>query len=174
MATEIERKFLVVNEAWRARVSETIEMSQGYLNDLQAVESGDMKSSIRIRLEGDNALLNIKSGERGISRLEFEYPVSVDDARELLKLTVGGIVSKKRHLVEHDGFTWEIDEFAGENEGLIVAEIELPSTDTVFDLPEWVGAEVTDSIRYYNLSLAAHPYSQWSASERGTDLPGEF
>ena len=148
-------------------------MAQAYLNDLQIVETGAMRSSVRVRIEDDVAFLNIKSGERGSKRLEFEYPIAVEDARQLMTLCVGSIVVKTRHLVEHDGFTWEIDEFAGDNTGLVVAEIELPSTDTQFDLPPWAGTEVTDSLRYYNLSLAAYPFSRWTAAERDGNEPGE-
>lgn len=167
MATEIERKFLVVNESWRSAVSESIAMAQGYLNDLQAVESGAMKSSIRARIEGDVAKLNIKSGERGVERQEFEYDIPVAEARSLLRLAVGGLVEKTRHVIPAgNGLKWEIDEFAGDNAGLIVAEIELPSTDHPVVLPSWAGREVTDEIRFYNLSLADYPYRDWSAAEK--------
>ena len=120
----------------------------------------------RVRIAGDRAFLNLKSRELGHTRQEFDYPIPVDDARALLALSVGGLIDKRRHLVEHAGHLWEVDEFLGANAGLVVAEIELDSADEAFDRPEWIGAEVTDSARYYNLALATRPYSQWSAAER--------
>ncbi len=167
MATEIERKYLVVDDSWRSAVSESIVMAQGYLNDLQAVESGAMKTSIRARIEGDVAKLNIKSGERGVERQEFEYDIPVADAHALLSLAVGGLIEKTRHIIPAgNGLKWEVDEFAGDNAGLIVAEIELPSADHVVEMPSWAGREVTDEIRFYNFSLADYPYKDWSAAEK--------
>ena len=166
MGIEIERKFLVNGTAWQARVTRQIRMAQAYLNDLQMVESGALRSSVRVRIEDDRAFLNIKSAQRGAARQEFEYEIPCSDARDLLKLCVGGVVEKTRHWVEHDGFRWEIDEFGGDNAGLIVAEIELPSEDTAFDLPEWAGVEVTQHLRYYNLALAEYPFRQWAEQER--------
>lgn len=171
MALEIERKFLLVDDAWRVQVSQVIPMAQGYLNDLAAMDSGLQRASVRVRLEGDEARLNLKSRELGRSRQEFEYPIPVDDAHALLALCVGGLIDKRRHLVEHAGHLWEIDEFFGDNAGLIVAEIELDSGDEWFERPAWLGMEVTESPRYYNLALASRPYSQWSEAERAaTDL----
>lgn len=167
MATEIERKYLVVDDSWRSAVSESIVMAQGYLNDLQAVESGAMKTSIRARIEGDVAKLNIKSGERGVERQEFEYGIPVGDAHALLSLAVGGLIEKTRHIIPAgNGLKWEVDEFAGDNAGLIVAEIELPSADHAVEMPSWAGREVTDDIRFYNLSLADYPYKDWSAADK--------
>lgn len=141
-------------------------MAQGYVNDQAAMDSGLQRASVRVRLEGDGARLNLKSRELGRSRQEFEYPIPVDDARALLALCVGGLIDKRRHLVEHAGHVWEIDEFSGDNAGLIVAEIELDSDDERFERPAWLGMEVTESTRYYNLALASRPYSQWSEAER--------
>jgi adenylate cyclase len=166
MGIEIERKFLVVGEAWRADAHAVLAMAQGYLNDQDAMTSGAQRASVRIRIEGDQARLNIKSRQLGHTRQEFEYPVPLGDARELLALCVGGMIDKRRHLLRYRGHLWEIDEFLGDNAGLIVAEIELSSSDERFERPSWLGREVTDSARYYNLALASRPYSQWSEHER--------
>jgi adenylate cyclase len=166
MGIEIERKFLVTNNNWRTAAHKVVLMAQGYLNDLVVVEGGAQKASVRVRIEGEAAFLNIKSRQKGTTRQEFEYAIPVSDARALLDLCVGGRIEKHRHYVEHAGHLWEVDEFLGDNAGLVVAEIELRSADEVFVMPEWVGKQVTDSLRYYNLALASHPYSQWSEAER--------
>ncbi|MCD9028444.1 CYTH domain-containing protein [Luteimonas sp. BDR2-5] len=170
MAIEIERKFLVTSDAWRAAAHDVVPMAQGYLNDLAAVDSGAQKASVRVRIEGARAFLNIKSRELGHTRQEYELPMPVDEARSLLQLCVGGRVEKRRHYVRHEGHLWEVDEFLGDNAGLVVAEIELDDADEVFALPPWAGAEVTDTPRYYNLALASHPYAAWNDAERGPDL----
>lgn len=167
MAIEIERKFLVTGDGWRAAAHAVVPMAQGYLNDQSSMDEGRQRASVRVRLEGDGAFLNIKSREPGHTRQEFEYPLPVDDARALLELCVGGLVEKRRHLVRHGGHLWEVDEFLGSNAGLVVAEIELGSPDEAFALPPWAGREVTDEPRYYNLALASRPYSRWIAAERG-------
>ena len=166
MGIEIERKFLVTGDGWRTAAHAVVPMAQGYLNAVGALDSGAQKASVRIRIQGDAAYLNIKSRELGHTRQEFEYPVPVAEARELLALCVGGLVDKRRHLVKHGGLLWEVDEFLGDNAGLVVAEVELEGADQHFDLPDWAGAEVTDEPRYYNLALASHPFTQWSASGR--------
>ncbi len=171
MGIEIERKFLVAGDAWRTGVREVVAMAQGYINDqasmdVDAYGASAQRASVRVRIEGDQARLNIKSRELGRTRKEFEYTVPAEDARELLGLCVGGLIDKRRHLLEHRGHLWEIDEFLGDNAGLIVAEIELSSSDEWFERPSWLGVEVTDSSRYYNLALASRPYSQWSEAER--------
>ena len=166
MGIEIERKFLPLNDAWRAAAHKVVPMAQGYLNDLALVDSGAMQASVRVRIEGDVAFLNIKSRELGASRQEFEYPVPVEEAQALLKLCVGGLVEKRRHYVQHAGHLWEIDEFLGDNAGLVVAEIELEAADEAFARPGWVGAEATHAPRYYNLALASRPYSHWRDAER--------
>jgi adenylate cyclase len=166
MGIEIERKFLVMSDGWRGRVEKSVRMAQGYLNDLASVSEGVQKASVRVRIAGDEAFLNLKSRELGHTRQEFDYAIPVADAEALLKLCVGCLIDKTRHYVRHAGFLWEIDEFAGANAGLIVAEIELPMADTAFDKPEWVGREVTDALRYYNLALAERPYAQWTAEEK--------
>jgi adenylate cyclase len=161
MGIEIERKFLVTNDDWRATAHAVIPMAQGYINDTAAMDSGAQKASVRVRIQGDAAYLNIKSRELGHTRQEFDYPIPVGDARDLLALCVGGLIDKRRHLVHHGGLLWEVDEFLGDNAGLVVAEVELQSADQAFDRPGWAGAEVTDELRYYNLALASHPYSRW-------------
>jgi len=161
MGVEIERKFLVASDAWRAAAHAVIPMAQGYINDTASIDSGAQKASVRVRIQGSEAFLNMKSREIGHTRQEFDYPIPVEDARALLDLCVGGLVDKRRHLVAHGGLLWEVDEFLGDNAGLVVAEVELDSADQPIDLPEWVGEEVTDQVRYYNLALASHPYSRW-------------
>ncbi len=166
MGIEIERKFLLRGDGWRAEAHEIIPMAQGYLNDLAMVASGAMNTSVRVRIEGDTARLNIKSRELGSTRQEFDYRIPMDDARALLALCVGGIIDKRRHLVRHAGHLWEIDEFLGDNAGLVVAEIELESADESFARPGWLGAEATHAQRYYNLALASRPYAHWRGDEQ--------
>ena len=166
MGIEIERKFLVVGDAWRAAAHKAVPMAQGYLNDLAMVDSGAMQTSVRVRIEGEAAFLNIKSREAGPSRQEFDYEIPPADARALLALCVGGKIDKRRHYVEHQGHLWEIDEFLGDNAGLVVAEIELGHVDETFARPGWLGVEATHAQRYYNLALASRPYSQWREDER--------
>lgn len=167
MPLEIERKFLVSGDGWRGAAHAVLPMAQGYLNGLDAIDRGGQKASVRVRIQGDAAFLNLKSREPGHTRQEFDYPIPVADARALLALCVGGVIDKRRHLVHHQGHLWEVDEFLGDNAGLVVAEIELASADEAFALPGWAGREVTDEVRYYNLALASHPYSRWSDRERG-------
>ena len=158
MAREIERKFLLRDERWRAAVTRSRSLRQAYLNLEGPV-------SVRVRLDGVRANLNIKSATRGVTRTEFEYPIPRADAEELLEhLRVGAVIDKTRHEVDHRGHTWEIDEFAGENAGLIVAEIELDAADADFARPPWLGEEVSDDIRYYNVELALRPYRSWGAT----------
>ncbi|MGY1408732.1 MULTISPECIES: CYTH domain-containing protein [unclassified Luteimonas] len=166
MPIEIERKFLVTGDGWRAAAHDVLPMAQGYINDLGAMDDGGQKASVRVRIQGKEAFLNLKSRELGSTRQEFDYPIPLDDARALLALCVGGVIDKLRHLVSHEGHLWEVDEFLGDNAGLVVAEIELSSADEHFALPPWAGREVTDTSRYYNLALASHPYARWNAEDR--------
>ena len=171
MAIEIERKFLLAGDAWREAAHAVIPMAQGYINDQAAMDTtvagrGAQRASVRVRIAGEAAFLNLKSRELGRSRQEFDYPIPVEDARALLDLCAGGLIDKHRHLVRHGAHLWEIDEFLGDNAGLVVAEIELGSADEAFQRPGWLGAEVTELSRYYNLALAAHPYARWSERER--------
>lgn len=155
MATEIERKFLVIGDAWRGAAAPGVRFRQGYL-------SATGKASVRVRVEGEQANLNIKSATLGVRRLEFEYPIPLEDANQMLDgLCTGGIVEKTRYRVPVGGHTWEVDVFEGANAGLVVAEIELDHEDEVFAKPDWAGAEVSDDPRYYNVCLAEHPYSSW-------------
>lgn len=157
MGIEIERKYLVTGDGWRSAAHAVIPMAQGYINDSAALDSGAQKASVRVRIQGEQAFLNFKSREIGHTRQEFDYPIPVDDARALLALCVGGLIDKRRHLVRHAGLVWEVDEFLGDNAGLVVAEVELEHADQAIELPDWAGTEVTDQVRYYNLALAAHP-----------------
>ncbi len=166
MPLEIERKFLPASDAWRVHAVRSERMAQGYLNDAGSVTAGRQHVSVRVRIAGDAAHLNIKSRELGASRQEFEYPVPPREAEALLALCVGGRIEKRRHYVPHAGHLWEIDEFDGDNAGLVVAEIELSAVDEAFARPDWLGIEVTDRSRYYNLMLAERPYSQWTQEER--------
>jgi adenylate cyclase len=162
MGIEIERKFLVSGDGWRAAAHAVLPMAQGYINDSASIDSGAQQASVRVRIQGEQAFLNLKSRDVGHTRQEFDYPIPVDDARALLALCVGGLIDKRRHLVRHGDLLWEVDEFLGDNAGLVVAEVELDDAAQAIDLPEWVGAEVTDDVRYYNLALAAHPYTRWA------------
>lgn len=166
MGIEIERKFLVVGDGWREAAHAVVPMAQGYLNDVAALDLGAMKVSARVRIAGDTGFLNLKSRELGHTRQEFDYPIPLDDARALLALCVGGRIEKRRHYVAHAGHLWEVDEFLGDNAGLVVAEIELASAEQPFARPAWLGREVTDLARYYNLLLAERPYSRWSEAEK--------
>ncbi len=159
MPREIERKFLLQNDAWRARSQRREAMRQGYL-------AGSERASVRVRVAGEEARLNIKSGGLVASRQEYEYAIPLADALELLELCPGPLIEKTRHWVEHGGFDWEVDEFHGANEGLVVAELELDSEDQVFPHPAWLGKEVTQLRRYYNVCLVDHPFSAWTDAER--------
>lgn len=154
MAIEIERKFLVLNEGWRSAADAGAEYAQGYLG-LPG------RASVRVRLEASVGKLNIKEAVVGSRRLEFEYTIPEADARQLLGLASGGVVYKRRYHVAITGHVFEIDEFQGDNAGLVVAEIELPHEDADFPRPAWLGQEVTHDLRYYNSSLAEHPYCRW-------------
>lgn len=172
MGTEIERKFLITGNDWRDAAHEVVPMAQGYINDIASMDEGRQKASVRVRIQGDAAYLNLKSLRLGHTRQEFDYPIPVADARALLALCVGGVIDKRRHYVHFEGHLWEVDEFLGDNAGLVVAEIELGHADEAFAMPGWAGKQVTDSARYYNLALASHPYSQWTDDEReARDIP---
>ncbi|MBC7666599.1 MAG: CYTH domain-containing protein [Caulobacter sp.] len=153
MGIEIERKFLVVGDAWRQAPGTAY--AQGYLNR-------DKQRTVRVRVVEDAAWLTVKGASVGATRAEFEYPIPVADAHELLALCDGPLVRKTRRVLVHAGATWEIDEFEGDNAGLVVAEIELASEETHFEPPPWLGAEVTHDARYFNSNLAAAPYSTWA------------
>ena len=155
MATEIERKFLVKSDAWRARAEPGIRFRQGYL-------AGGGKASVRVRVEGESANLNIKSATLGVRRQEYEYPIPLDDAHQMLdSLCEGRLVEKTRYCVTVGNHVWEVDVFEGDNAGLVVAEIELSHEEEVFVRPDWAGDEVSHDPRYYNVCLAQHPYKEW-------------
>ncbi len=153
MALEIERKFLVTGDGWRSAGAGT-PFRQGYL-------SCDPERTVRVRLAGSDGKLTIKGKTTGISRLEFEYDIPASDATRLLDLCEDRVVEKIRHVVLHAGKTWEVDEFQGSNAGLIVAEIELRSEDEGFDLPDWIGEEVSSDRRYFNAYLCQTPFTTW-------------
>jgi len=153
MAIEIERKFLVTSSAWRS--SAPVYFCQGYLNH-------DKHRTVRIRIAGDRGILTVKGLTIGASRSEFEYEIPLDDAQEMLKFCDGPLVEKNRHIVQHAERTWEVDEFLGDNKGLVVAEVELASEDQTLDVPSWVGAEITNDSRYFNSNLSINPYKQWA------------
>ena len=169
MAIEIERKVLLANDGWRAGIERSEPIAQGYLVGAQALRDGTARASVRARLAGTQAWLNIKAARLGIERAEFEYPIPVDDARDLLAMLCDGVLEKTRHHVRVDGVLFEVDEFAGDNQGLIVAEVELPAVDASFPRPPWLGREVSTLTRYYNVNLIAHPYRQWSPAERAAE-----
>lgn len=154
MPVEIERKFLVRDDRWRAAATRALPMVQGYLGGLEG------KASVRVRLEGDAGKLNIKAAVVGMTRAEFEYGIPAADARALLQLCVG-VLEKVRYWVPHAGRTWEVDRFGGANAGLVTAELELGGEQETFERPDWLGDEVTQDRRYYNHALALHPYSAW-------------
>jgi adenylate cyclase len=155
MAKEIERKFLVINDHWRRDATRSTHYTQGYFTT-------NASCSIRVRISGEKASLNIKSATLGITRTEYDYPLPLEDAKEMLQhLCTKPLLEKTRYHVHHQDHVWEIDVFSGENEGLIVAEIELKSADEKFSLPDWAGKEVSDDPRYYNVCLVSHPYKDW-------------
>lgn len=155
MAREIERKFLVKRDAWTHDPSQGTLYRQGYL-------SADPGRVVRVRIAGDDAYLTIKGITAGIERREFEYAIPVADATTLLdELCLQPLIEKTRYHVSFRGHVWDVDEFHGENDGLIIAEIELPRASATFEKPPWVGEEVSSDPRYFNSNLARHPYSRW-------------
>ena len=153
MGMEIERKFLLKNDDWRS-LGTPVRYAQGYL-------ATDSERTVRVRIAGTKAFLTIKGLSKGFSRKEFEYAIPVDEATEMLQLCAFPAIEKYRTKVLFDGKIWEIDEFEGENKGLIVAEIELNSEDETFAVPAWIGQEVTGDVRYFNSCIAQHPYKNW-------------
>ena len=153
MPLEIERKFLVANDSWRDG-SPGVRISQGYL-------ARDGERTVRIRIGGEKAWVTIKGRSVGISRQEFEYEIPVAEAGELLGLCLPSVIDKTRYEVFHAGHVWEVDVFHGDNEGLVVAEVELEDESISPELPPWVGAEVSDDARYFNSRLAEVPYANW-------------
>ena len=152
MAMEIERKFLVTGTEWQE--AEPTYYCQGYLNR-------DRSRTVRVRIAGNAGLLTVKGLTTGTSREEYEYPIPLDDAKAMLRLCDGPSVEKHRRVIIYGGLNWEVDEFLGDNAGLVVAEVELDSEEQEIALPEWVGVEVTGDARYFNSSLSRNPYNSW-------------
>ena len=160
MPIEIERKYLVTSDAWRKDADAGVRYRQGYLT--RVIGETDVKASVRVRIAGERAWLNIKSAELGVRRLEYEYAIPLAEAEEMLdRLTLGRLVEKTRYHVPVADHVWEVDVFEGDNAGLVVAEIELQAEDETFVLPDWAGADVSDDPRYYNVYLAEHPWPSW-------------
>lgn len=155
MALEIERKFLVQNDDWRASVVSETPIEQGYL-----LTGGGL--TVRVRIKGEQGFLTIKGPSKGASRSEFEYPIPAEDARALLSLDgATGIIAKTRYQVRAGTHTWDLDRFSGNNQGLVMAEVELSTEAESFDRPSWLGEEVTEDPRYFNAYLAENPYRRW-------------
>ena len=156
---ECERKFLVVGE-YKMFAHNSIHLIQGY------IASG--RRTVRVRISDNKAWLTIKgpSHDGGLTRYEWEKSIDAKEALELMQLAEGALIEKRRYLVEYEGHTFEVDEFAGDNEGLVVAEVELQESTEKVALPEWIGREVTGIKRYYNSHLREHPYKVWSEAER--------
>ncbi|ELR99595.1 CYTH domain-containing protein [Gloeocapsa sp. PCC 73106] len=164
MSTEIERKFLVKGEQWREEATGIL-YRQGYLTTTEGL-------TVRVRIVGTHAYLTIKGPTQGFSRLEFEYPIPLADAQIMLdSLCDRPLIEKTRYKIQQNELTWEIDEFSGENLGLIVAEVELTSENQVIQLPEWLGIEVSDDSRYFNANLVRYPYSHWGTPSRDLQSP---
>ena len=164
MSFEIERKFLVRNNDWRELVSSQTTIRQAYL-----ASSG--KSSTRVRIRGNGtATLTIKSRPSDLRRLELEYPIPVLEAEALMQLREGSVIEKTRHVVPHGELAWEIDVFSGENDGLIIAEIELADVDQKIELPSWIGREVTAQPQYYNSFLVSQPFRTWSLRDQSMTI----
>ncbi|MBO5603678.1 MAG: CYTH domain-containing protein [Prevotella sp.] len=155
MAQEIERKFLVKGD-FKSEVFKSTRITQGYLSSVP-------ERTVRVRVKGDKGFITIKGigNETGASRYEWEKEIPVEDVQELLKICEPGVIDKTRYLVKNGEYTFEVDEFYGDNDGLTVAEIELPSEDAAFNKPAWLGEEVTGDVRYYNSMLMKNPYKNW-------------
>jgi adenylate cyclase len=155
MGVEIERKFRLINDSWRERVREKTLLRQGYI-------ANTPRASVRVRLAGEAGWLSVKAMTRAVARAEYEAAIPAVDAHEMLdRLCEGPLIEKWRHIVVYQGREWEIDEFLGENAGLVIAELELESEDAPFARPPWLGDEVTHDERYYNFRLSEQPYRRW-------------
>jgi adenylate cyclase len=160
MAQEIERKFLVKSDDWRHGVK-PLHTSQGYLCSAE-------QSTVRVRIMGAKGYLTVKGKNKGLSRSEYEYEIPTNDAKEMLTtLCQQPNIEKNRYHVEYAGMTWEVDEFLKENQGLVVAEVELESEEQQVELPPWVGEEVSHDPKYLNVNLMKHPFSQWRKDDKG-------
>lgn len=163
MGKEIERKFLVRGD-YKSQAVKAVRMTQAYLSSATG-------RTVRVRIKDDRGCLTIKgpSTSNGMTRYEWEKEIPVDEARELLQLCEPGLIDKTRYLVPAGSLMYEVDEFYGDNEGLVMAEIELPTEDTPFEKPDWVGEEVTGDARYYNSHLKAAPYTTWNLTKKEND-----
>jgi len=156
MGIEIERKFLLNGDEWRA-LGHPVLYRQGYLNRSK-------ERTVRVRMAGEKGYLTIKGISKGMKRTEYEYEIPKEDVNAILDaLAEKPVIEKNRYCVEYKGVSWEIDEFSGENQGLILAEVELESEDQKIELPSWIGKEVTHDPRYYNSNLVLHPYTKWES-----------
>lgn len=155
MAQEIERKFLVKGD-FKSEAFKSTRITQGYLSSVP-------ERTVRVRVKGNKGFITIKGigNESGASRFEWEKEIPVDEVRDLLKICEPGVIDKTRYLVKNGDLTFEVDEFYGDNDGLTVAEIELPDEDTQFNRPAWLGEEVTGDVRFYNSMLMKNPYKNW-------------
>ncbi|GAT61422.1 CYTH domain-containing protein [Paludibacter jiangxiensis] len=158
MPLEIERKFLV-NGDFHPFITSTTYIMQGYLSSVP-------ERTVRIRIKDDKSFITIKgkNNQSGVSRYEWEKEIPVEEARELMSLCEPGIIEKKRHVIPNSSLFFEVDEFMGYNSGLIIAEIELPTEETLFEKPSWLGREVTGDVRFYNSYLSKNPYAKWKLS----------
>jgi adenylate cyclase len=157
---EIERKFRLTNDSWRDQVLRKTLLRQGYIANTQ-------RASVRVRLAGASGWLSVKAMTRGLSRAEYEAAIPVPEANEMLdRLCEGPLIEKWRHIVVYQGSEWEIDEFLGENAGLLIAELELEAEDAAFARPPWLGVEVTHDERYYNFRLSEKPFRHWPENLR--------
>jgi adenylate cyclase len=160
MGVEIERKFRLLNDSWREQVLHRTLLRQGYIANTR-------RASVRVRLAGEVGWLSVKSMTRGPARAEYEAAIAAVEANEMLdQLCEGPLIEKWRHIVIHQGSEWEIDEFLGENAGLVIAELELESEDARFAKPPWLGLEVTHDERYYNFRLSEKPFRHWPENLR--------
>ncbi len=158
MGQEIERKFLVIGEEWR-NLGEGTSYRQGY------IVTQNPEVTVRVRIAGNQGYLTLKGKREGIRRAEFEYSIPLEEAETLLEtLCDRPLIEKKRYSIKIGELVWEVDEFWGDNQGLIMAEVELQTIDQGIDFPPWIGKEVTDDLRYYNSSLAQYPYKNWGSS----------
>jgi len=152
---EIERKFLVKNQDWKKLIVEKHSIQQGYLNT-------DKSCNVRVRIMNNLAFITIKGKRVNTARPEFEYEIPLNDAESILKLSKNSIIKKTRFTVNHKGQIWEIDQFEGDNQGLVIAEIELKQKDEAISLPNWIGTEISNDERFYNLSLSSNPFKNWN------------
>lgn len=154
MGVEIERKFLVMQDRWRD-LAPGVLYRQGYI-------STQPGRTVRVRIAGDRAFITLKGATQGITRSEFEYSIPDVDANEILNtLCASPLIEKHRHKINLNGLVWEVDEFLGENQGLVIAEVEIESVDQAIELPDWIGEDISHDSRYYNSNLVNHPFSSW-------------